>query len=177
MKAAYDFSKGTRGKFIAGQPFQNYFRRQADVIVAYLFGSVARGQSTSMSDVDIAILLDHAANPELLLERQIALLTDLDPLVDLEVQLTLLNDAPPLLAYQVIRDGLLLHQRSPSERVAFQVTAMKQYFDIQPMLTFHNNALRRQLQEAGFGRRKPGGLRTLETAERIHQRLKGTSTG
>jgi hypothetical protein len=52
----------------------------------------------------------------------------------LEVQLTLLNHAPPLLAYQVIREGVLLHQ--------FQVKAMKEYFDVQPMLAFHNDALR-----------------------------------
>jgi uncharacterized protein len=158
------------------KPFAEYLSRQTDVIVAYLFGSVARGQTTPMSDVDIAVLLDVSADPEALLERQITLLTDLEQLARLEVQLTLLNHAPPLLAYQVIREGVLLHQRSEAERVAFQVKAMKEYFDVQPMLAFHNDALRQRIQEDGLGRRRTGSLRTLEAAERIHRRLTGTTT-
>ena len=124
------------------QPFAEYFGRQPDVVVAYLFGSVARGQATPLSDVDIAVLLDPTAKPEAVLDRQITLLTELTQLAELEVQLTLLNDVPPLLAYEVIREGILLHQRSGAERVAFQVKAMKEYFDVQPMLAFYNDVLR-----------------------------------
>ena len=124
------------------QPFAEYFGRQPDVVVAYLFGSVARGQATPLSDVDIAVLLDPTAKPEAVLDRQITLLTELTQLAEMEVQLTLLNDVPPLLAYEVIREGILLHQRSGAERVAFQVKAMKEYFDVQPMLAFYNDVLR-----------------------------------
>lgn len=159
------------------QSFQEYFRQQNDVIVAYLFGSVARGQTTPMSDLDIAVLLDTSADPQAMLTRQITLLTELAQLAELEVQLTLLNDAPPLLAYQVIREGILLHERSQTERVVFQVKTMKGYFDVQPMLAFHNDALRRRIREVGLGRTQTTGLRTLEAAERIHQRLTRTTTG
>ena len=162
---------------ITTQPFSEYFSRQPDVIVAYLFGSVARGQDTPLSDVDIAVLLDVPAEPEAVLDRQIKLLTDLTQLAEPEVQLTLLNDAPPLLAYEVIREGVLLHQRSEAERVAFQVKAMKEYFDVQPMLAFYNNALRQRIREVGLGREKADSLRTLEAAERIYRRLKGTAAG
>jgi uncharacterized protein len=156
---------------ITTQPFSEYFSRQPDVIVAYLFGSVARGQETRLSDVDIAVLLDPMTEPEAVLDRQITRLTDLEQMARLEVQLTLLNHAPPLLAYQVIREGVLLHQRSEAERVAFQVKAMKEYFDVQPMLAFHNDALRQRIREDGLGRRRTGSLRTLEAAERIWRGL------
>jgi uncharacterized protein len=159
---------------ITTQSFSEYFSRQPDVIVAYLFGSVARGQETRLSDVDIAVLLDPTAETEADLDRQITLLTDLTQLAELEVQLTLLNDVPPLLAYEVIREGILLHQRSGAERVAFQVKAMKEYFDIQPMLAFYNDVLRQRIREDGLGRKKADSLRTLEAAERIHRRLTGT---
>jgi uncharacterized protein len=157
------------------QPFAEYFGRQPDVVVAYLFGSVARAQTTPLSDVDIAVLLDPVAEPAAVLARQIALLTDLTQLAEPEVQLTLLNDAPPLLAYEVIREGVLLHQRSEAERVAFQVKTMKEYFDVQPMLAFYNEVLRQRIQEDGLGRKKADSLRTLEAAERIHRRLTGTT--
>lgn len=84
------------------------FRAAAYVVVAYLFGSVARGQATPLSDVDIAVSLDPTAEPEAVLDRQITLLTELTQLAELEVQLTLLNDVPPLLAYEVIREAILL---------------------------------------------------------------------
>jgi uncharacterized protein len=132
------------------QPFAEYFGRQPDVVVAYLFGSVARGQATPLSDVDIAVLLDPTEEAEAVLDRQVTLLTELTQLAEPEVQLTLLNDVPPLLAYEVIREGILLHQRSGAERVAFQVKAMKEYFDVQPMLAFYNDVLRQRIREDGL---------------------------
>jgi uncharacterized protein len=153
------------------KPFAEYFGRQPDVIVAYLFGSVARDQAMPLSDVDIAVLLDPTAEPEAVLARQIALLTDLTQLAEPEVQLTLLNDAPPLLAYEVIREGVLLPQRSEAERVTFQVKTMKEYFDVQPMLAFFNDVLRQRIRKDGLGRKQAGSLRTLEAAERAWRGL------
>lgn len=132
-------------------PFAEYLRRQSDVIVAYLFGSVARDQAGPLSDIDIAVLLAPNQERERLIERQLTLLTALDELAEQTVQVTLLNDAPPLLVYEVVREGILLHQRSQAERVAFQVRGMKEYFDVQPMLARQNEALRRRIQEGRFG--------------------------
>jgi uncharacterized protein len=150
------------------QPLQDYLRQQADVVVAYLFGSAALGRMTPMSDVDIAVLLDAPPDSEALVERQLTLLTDLDQMVEPELQIALLNHAPPLLAYEVIREGILLHERSSTERVTFQVRAMKEYFDIQPMLARQDEALRQQIQEVGLGRRTTSDSRALETARRLH---------
>ena len=82
-----------------------YFSHQPDVVAAYLFGSVARGQATHLSDVDIAVLIDTGLGTENQLERQLSLLSDLERFTKEEVQVTLLNHASPFLAYQVIRDG------------------------------------------------------------------------
>jgi uncharacterized protein len=160
----------------AYHPTRNYLRQQEDVIVAYLFGSAAREQMTPMSDIDIALLLDTPTNGKTMLERQLGLLTDLDQLVEQEIQITLLNHAPPLLAYQVLQEGILLHERSTAERVAFQVKALREYFDIQPILKRNNQALRAQIKESGLGRQNSGDLRTIEAAERIYRRLTATST-
>jgi predicted nucleotidyltransferase len=151
-----------------------YFARQGDVVAAYLFGSVARGQASPLSDVDIAVLLDPELGMEAAVERQLQLMLALDDYADREVQVTVLNHVPPLLAYQVVREGLLLHERSRLERIAFEVRAMKVYFDVKPMLDFHSQALLRQIQEVGLGRAKRDS-RTLEAARRIRQRLEGAA--
>jgi predicted nucleotidyltransferase len=148
-----------------------YFARQPDVVVAYLFGSVAHGQADRLSDVDIAVLLDEHLGDEEDVEQQLRFMGDLDEYTDREVQVIILNRAPPLLAYQVVRHGILLYERSRSERIAFEVRTRKVYFDLKPRLDFHTRSLCRDIKEVGLSgrRRRRGG--TLEAARRIHRRL------
>ncbi len=152
-----------------------YFAGQADVIAAYLFGSLARGQAGPMSDVDIAVLLDASMDDEAIVERQLELMMALDRFADREVQVVILNRAAPPLAYQVIRDGRLLFERSRAERVAFEVRTMKLYFDLQPMLAEQNRALLTRIQEGSFGKRGHRDSRAIDAARGIHSRLTTTS--
>jgi predicted nucleotidyltransferase len=151
-----------------------YFAGQTDVIVAYLFGSTARGQANRLSDVDVAVLLDSSVDGEAALERQLKLMIDMDRFADREVQILILNRAAPLLAYQVIRDGRLLFERNRAERIAFEVRAMKLYFDLQPMLAVQNRALLTRIREAGLGKGRHGDSGALDAARRIHDRLATT---
>ena len=148
---------------------------QPDVVVSYLFGSVARGQTTPQSDVDIAVLLDPGLDDRTLLERQLALIGALEPYSDRDLQLVLLNHATPLLAYQVLRDGVRLSARSEVERIAFEVATMNRYFDIQPMLAFHRQALFQQIREVGLGRRSERDHSAVDAAERLSARLAQSS--
>jgi len=156
---------GAMKAYLAGQP---------DLVAAYLFGSVARGQADRLSDVDIAVLFDAGLEAEESVERQLRLMGDLEAYTRREVQIVVLNRAPPLLAYQAVRHGILLYERSRPERIDFEVRARRVYFDFKPWLDFHTQALLKDIQEVGLsGRRKrPGGA--LEAARRIHQRLTGT---
>lgn len=47
-----------------------YLAAQADVVIAYLFGSVARGDATLQSDVDVAVLLEEDKSERQQIERQ-----------------------------------------------------------------------------------------------------------
>ena len=153
----------------------DYLSKQPDIVLAYLFGSVARGQADSMSDVDIAVLLEPDLTGEAALERQLELMLALDDFSEREVQVTLLNQAPPVLAFQVIREGLLLYERSRLDKINFEVLVMKRYADLKPMLQFFKQTLFKQIREEGLGRRKRRSGRTLEAAQRIQERLTGTT--
>lgn len=109
--------------------------RQAPVpiVAAYLFGSHARGDASSASDVDVAVLLAEEGVRSLvgplprlsgMLER--ALKTSVD-LVDLRT-------APPDLVHRILRDGVLIIDADPLARVAFEVHARNEYFDVLPHL-------------------------------------------
>jgi len=157
------------------QRIKNYLSKQPDVILAYLFGSVARGKADSLSDIVFAVLLEDGLSPETYLERQLQILIDLDQLTKQNAQVILLNRASPMLAYQVIRDGGLLFERSREEKANFEVIALKRYFDIKPMLAYFNQALNRRIKEEGLGRRKRRSASALEAARRVHERLTGIS--
>lgn len=153
------------------QAIKAFFAGQPEVIVAYLFGSVARGQANPLSDIDIAILLDPGLESEISIERQLHFMAALEDFTDREVQVTILNRVSPTFAYQAIREGILLYERDRQERVDFQVRLMKTCFDIQPMLEFHNQTLLNRIREVGLDRAKRHSPRTLEAAERIRERL------
>ena len=152
-----------------------YLAKQTDVVAGYLFGSVARGQATPRSDVDIAVLLGPELDAQAMVERQLALMGALETFTEREVQVTILNRATPLLAYQVIREGVRLFERNTPARVAFEVAAMKRYFDLQPMLAFQQQALFQRIREVGLGTRARHDRSTLEAAERLRERLEEPS--
>jgi predicted nucleotidyltransferase len=103
------------------------------LVAAYLFGSVARGTDRPESDVDVAILLQSAPQRELGRGR-FSVEGDLERSLGRPVQIVILNTAPPDLVHRVLRDGELLVERDRSARIAFEVRARNEYFDLLPVL-------------------------------------------
>lgn len=125
-----------------------FFAQQPDVIVAYLFGSVARGQGDHFSDVDIAVLLDERVPASRHSEMRLQFAADLAPFADREVQVVDLAYASPVLKMQVLREGRLLHARTEGERIAFEVDAAQRYYDTQPLRAFQRRVI---FAEGGIG--------------------------
>ena len=114
-----------------------------EVRLAYLFGSRVKGSARPGSDLDIAVLVDErsAADPGEInrtIRRLAGRLSGEIPSEALDI--VLLNGAPALLRHRVLRDGLLLHARSETERVRFALRAIRDYQDMEPRLA----GLRRQ---------------------------------
>lgn len=105
----------------------------ADIVAVYLFGSVARNQATDRSDVDIGFLLARDPVPSLDATGQV-LAAQLVPVVRREVDPVVLNRAPADLVHRVLRDGVLVYDRDPAARIAFEVYKRNEYFDLMPIL-------------------------------------------
>ncbi|HEY0877055.1 MAG TPA: nucleotidyltransferase domain-containing protein [Zeimonas sp.] len=124
-----------------------YFAAHHDhVVCAWLFGSVARNEARDDSDVDVAVLLDRPPPPSLP-ESGIALAGDIESSTGLPVDVVIMNSAPPDLVHRVLRDGIIVFERRRGERVAFEVKARNEYFDLKPYLDEY-----RRVAEAGRGR-------------------------
>jgi predicted nucleotidyltransferase len=87
----------------------------------------------SDSDVDIGLL--YPSPPAATLEAQPFLVAaELESLLGRPVDIVVLNTAPVDLVHRVLRDGVLLLQPNPSARIAFEVRARNEYFDLLPIL-------------------------------------------
>ena len=106
---------------------------EPDAVVAYLFGSLARGDFHRHSDADVAVLFA-ADPPRTLAGLRLDLEADLEAIAGRRVQLVVLNRAPVDLVHRVLRDGVLLLDRDPSARIRFEVRSRNAYFDLLPVL-------------------------------------------
>ncbi len=103
------------------------------IAAAFIFGSVARGQTNVLSDVDIAVLLYDSDppplmyKPELLTEMMSALGRD-------DVDLVVLNEASAFLQHRILKEGICVFERDNHTRPDFQARAYSRYFDLLPFL-------------------------------------------
>ena len=108
-----------------------YLRSHRKVVFAYLFGGLARGKQSQLSDVDIAVFLSETRRAS---QTKLELLENLcDVLGTDEIDLVVLNaqENVPLVA-EILRDCKVIVDKSPFERHRFESLALRKYFDFQP---------------------------------------------
>ena len=115
----------------------SYFAARPGVQAAWLFGSHCEGRSHRESDIDVAVLLEHACFPDARarFEVRIAMTTDIIALLHRnEVDLVVLNDAPPLFARRIVLDGRRVHCSDAEAEHAFRRDVQLRAADIAPFL-------------------------------------------
>ena len=107
----------------------------ADPRIAYglVFGSAARGQAHTGSDLDVAIGLASDVEFDALAAGR--LVSNLERASGRTVDLVLLHEAPPALAYRTFRDGVVVFVRDRSALVERRVRAVLDYLDYRPFET------------------------------------------
>ena len=115
-------------------PLVDYLSSRPEILLAYVFGSAARGEAHALSDVDVAILVDEKKLREVETGMpwgyQATLTGELIGMLRRDdVDLVLLHQASPLLRYEVVRFGELLFCRDEGMRVDFEVQVRREYLD------------------------------------------------
>jgi len=117
------------------------FSRYGEVVVAYLFGSRARGDFTAESDVDLAVLLSESFEDPYDLVRLVGQLATALGVKDEKINLVVLNDASLELAHKVISEGKAIFERDSERKVEFEVRVLKSYMDFKPVLDLMRRSL------------------------------------
>jgi predicted nucleotidyltransferase len=105
----------------------DYLQSRADILFAYLFGSLGRGKPLPLSDVDIAVYLEEPGN---LQEKKMEILGGLiDILQTDEIDLVVLNSASLPLRMRILENKKIIADREPSLRHHYESLTMREYFD------------------------------------------------
>lgn len=106
---------------------REYLNKHPKVVFAYLFGGIARGKVFPLSDVDIAI---YTADRTDIVQEKLEILGKLNELLRTdEVDLVVLNTAPLPLAARIIKNKIILADKMPFARHAFESLIIREYFD------------------------------------------------
>ena len=106
-----------------------FLAEDRQVIFAYLFGGLASGRETPLSDVDIAVYLRDASDPA---ASKLVLFDGLTrALGTAELDLVILNIAPLSLAGRLLQNKRLLVDKEPFRRHAYESLTLREFFDFQ----------------------------------------------
>ena len=106
---------------------QAYLKAHPKVVFAYLFGGIARGKLTPLSDVDIAIYISKDAD---ILEQKMEILGELmEQLETDEIDLVMLNTASLPLRARIIANKRVIIDKDPFLRHKFESLTLRKYFD------------------------------------------------
>lgn len=129
------------------ETIRDFFKKDASVLAAYLFGSQAAGRAGKYSDVDIAVLFDEGLPQSRYADRQLAIADGVSRFAGREADVVVLNRASSFLKFQVLKEGMRIYEKPGRIGRSFEARAILEYFDYLPIKTRIENALIKRIKE------------------------------
>ena len=117
----------------------NYLETSNDVLFAYLFGGLSKGEPKPLSDVDIAVYLSE--NAECIQAKSEIIENLVDILRTDEIDVIILNQSSLSLSMNVLKNNRVLVDKKPFLRHTYQSLIFRKYFDFNK---FESNILKRR---------------------------------
>lgn len=97
------------------------------VIFAYIFGGLAKGKLRPLSDIDIAVYINHKEDIPEYKMRLFGKITD--ALGTDEVDLVILNTASVCISGRILQNKQVLVDKFPFQRHAYESLTLREFFD------------------------------------------------
>ncbi|MDO8582294.1 MAG: nucleotidyltransferase domain-containing protein [bacterium] len=105
------------------------------ILIAYLFGSLAKGQERKESDADIAVHVSPVLSKEQRFALRLKIMERTSRVLKRITDVVMLNDiVSPFFKYVIITEGVVLYQKSEIHRIEIESNIYTIYFDFQPFL-------------------------------------------
>jgi predicted nucleotidyltransferase len=111
------------------------------IVAVYLFGSVAIGRRSPMSDIDIGIIFRSVESLGSTKETYPYLynfFTELYPSFCLDI--VFLQSSPLTLQHDAIKNGKVIFDMDPMQRANYEAEVIKRYLDFKPVLKIFDEA-------------------------------------
>lgn len=139
--------------FVKNKGKLNKIFNKNQVILAYLFGSAARGKTTPLSDVDIAVLFSEKVKRDDYSDKRLKLASEIDRAIGIyKTEVVCLNESPPLLKHQVIFYGTPIFISNSELKRNFEFQVLQEYEDFKYHLEVSYKIIARQIKEGTFGK-------------------------
>lgn len=124
------------------------------VVLAYLFGSQARGESGPYSDVDIAVVFGGDISPRESFERRLKMGGEIARVLgvpDADV-IDLIRAAGPLIKHNAVFTGQPILVTDDELRFAVERAVVREYENTKPLRRIASLVLKAQLKDGTFGK-------------------------
>jgi len=118
-----------------------------EVVLAYLYGSVAKGYAGRGSDIDVGLLLRKDFEAGALYPARVAREIKEKCRFSQDVDVRILNDGSQRFLHQVITEGRIILLRDEGERVKFETSVIDRYIDFKPFYKQYDEKRRERLLE------------------------------
>lgn len=127
------------------------------VVLAYIFGSAAKGKESGLSDLDVAVFFggDAALNEQN--QKELGLSAEIGKLMEINrVDVVNLNKVDnPLLLYNIVLEGKAIFTKDQRLKASLERRALREYEDTAYLRNVSSRIMRRQIKEGAFGTAKP----------------------
>jgi predicted nucleotidyltransferase len=147
------------------QKLFNALESEPDIAFAYLFGSVAKGRSGPLSDVDVAVYFHPAGDAHSRFKRRLQLISMLGRILQRdEVDVVPLQDAPLDLAFEILAHGKLIFSKADAQKADFIFETLRRYHDDAQRRKFEWEVIRNEVKRGEYGRPPRSYSRATEKA-------------
>ena len=125
--------------------------RKERVVLAYLFGSQARGTAGPLSDVDVAVLFSDDVPKEKQFDKRLKIGSAITLLLHKDTDVIGLNAAPPLLKHRAVLHGDPIFVKDKSVQRSFELRVLQEYEDFSYHLKNSHELIKRRIKQRALG--------------------------
>ena len=123
--------------------------KKRNILFAYLYGSIALGQSHRFSDMDIGVYIKEIPQDEFRrLELTLALEIDEKLKDSPESDVRIMNHLPLAINGKIVTEGILIYCEDDKQRIEFETNTRMAYFDFHPRIRSYQRTFMEQLRVA-----------------------------
>jgi predicted nucleotidyltransferase len=111
--------------------------KRNSILAVYVFGSYAKGNEKSKSDVDIAVIFEerfYKRNPFEALQKAELFGAEISRELNKTVDIAVLNGSSLIFAYHTVKRGICIYGEDSTDRILYEVKLDNKYQDLIPFV-------------------------------------------